>query len=99
MGAFAWVMTGIALWHFTIFLPDRFWAGIVGAFVGAVLGSFLFGFLLHGLDVPGQDDTTITTALEAVPGTMLGLAIVWMIGVKQERDRGERLDAFGRRLA
>ena len=35
MGALVWVMMGIAIWHFTIFIPDRFWAGIVGAFIGA----------------------------------------------------------------
>ena len=99
MGAFAWVMTGLALWHFTIFLPDRFWAGIVGAFVGALVGSFLFGLAVNGFHVPGQDDTDIVTALEAIPGTILGLAVVWLIGVRQERERGERLDAFGRKLA
>ena len=30
MGMLAWVMMGLAIWHFTIFLPDRFWGGIVG---------------------------------------------------------------------
>ena len=34
MGMLAWVMMGLALWHFTIWLPDRYWGGIVGAFVG-----------------------------------------------------------------
>ena len=38
MGMLVWVMMGIAIWHFTIFLPDRFWGGIVGAFVGALAG-------------------------------------------------------------
>ena len=38
MGLLVWVMVAIALWHFTIFLPDRWWSGIVGAFAGAVLG-------------------------------------------------------------
>ena len=99
MGAFAWVMTGLALWHFTIFLPDRFWAGIVGAFVGALIGSFVFGLIINGFTVPGREDTEIITALEAIPGTLIGLAVVWFIGVKQERERGERLDAFGRPLA
>ena len=96
MGAFAWVMTGLALWHFTIFLPDRFWAGIVGAFVGAVFGSLLFGLAIHGFSVPGRNDTTVVTALEAIPGTLLGLAVIWFIGVRQERERGARIDAFGR---
>lgn len=99
MGAFAWVMTGLALWHFTIFLPDRFWAGIVGAFVGALIGSFLFGFLINGLSIPGKNDTELITALEAVPGTLLGLAVVWFIGVRQERELGARIDAFGRPIA
>ena len=36
MGLLAWVMMGLALWHFTIWLPDRYWGGIVGAFVGAL---------------------------------------------------------------
>ena len=31
MGLLGWVMMGIAIWHFAIFLPDRFWGGIVGA--------------------------------------------------------------------
>ena len=44
MGMLAWVMMGLALWHFTIWLPDRFWGGIVGAFVGALVGAVLFGF-------------------------------------------------------
>jgi hypothetical protein len=41
MGMLAWVMMGLAIWHFTIFLPDRFWGGIVGAFVGALLGAIV----------------------------------------------------------
>ena len=52
MAALVWVMMGLALWHFTIFLPDHFWAGIVGAFLGAVLGSLIFGFVIHGFTRP-----------------------------------------------
>ena len=32
MAMVVWVMMGIAVWHFTVFLPDRFYGGIVGAF-------------------------------------------------------------------
>jgi hypothetical protein len=85
MAALVWVMMGIALWHFTIFLPDHFWAGIVGAFLGAVLGSFLFGLLIHGLHIPGQNDTDLLSAIEAIPGAVLGMAVVWFTGVRQER--------------
>ena len=83
MGALVWVMMGIALWHFTIFVPDRFWGGIVGAFLGAVAGSLIFGLAVHGFSVPGQDDTDLLTALEAVPGALLGIAAVYFWGVRQ----------------
>jgi hypothetical protein len=85
MAALVWVMMGIALWHFTIFLPDHFWAGIVGAFVGAVIGPLVFGFLIHGLSVPGQSDTNVLSAIEAIPGALIGLGVVYWIGLRQER--------------
>ena len=94
MGLLAWVMMAIAIWHFTVFLPDRFWSGIVGAFIGAVVGAVLFGLAIHGFSVPGRGDTDIVTTLEAIPGTILGLAAVWAIGTRQERAQGH--DAFGR---
>ena len=84
MGALAWTMMGLALWHFTIFIPDRFWAGIVGAFLGSVLGAIFFGLLIHGFSVPGQDDTNLVTVLEAVPGSILGVALIYWIGARAE---------------
>jgi outer membrane lipoprotein SlyB len=84
MGALAWVMMGLAIWHFTIFLPDREWGGIVGAFVGAVVGAFLFGFLVNGFTVPGQDDTHLLTALEAIPGAIAGIGVMFLLGIRQE---------------
>jgi hypothetical protein len=85
MAALVWIMVGIALWHFTVFLPDHFWSGIVGAFVGAVLGSFFFGLVIHGFTIPGQSDTDLLTAVEAVPGAIIGMAVVWWIGTRQEQ--------------
>ena len=85
MSALVWVMVGIALWHFTVFLPDHFWSGIVGAFLGAVIGSFLFGLLVNGFTIPGQSDTNLLSAVEAIPGAVAGMAVVWFIGVRQEQ--------------
>jgi uncharacterized membrane protein YeaQ/YmgE (transglycosylase-associated protein family) len=85
MGMLAWIMMGLAVWHFTVFVPDRFWGGIVGAFLGALFGAIVFGFLVNGLTVPGQDDTTILTALEGIPGAMIGMALVYAEGVRRER--------------
>jgi hypothetical protein len=84
MGMLAWVMMGLALWHFTIFLPDRFWGGIVGAFLGALAGAIIFGLIVNGLTVPGRDDTHLLTALEAVPGTVAGIAAMYFEGVRRE---------------
>ncbi|MCW2991336.1 MAG: hypothetical protein JWM73_1930 [Solirubrobacterales bacterium] len=83
MGALAWVMMGLAIWHFTIFLPDRFWGGIVGAFVCSVIGAFVFGFLINGLAVPGQNDTHLLTAIEAAPGALIGIAVAYVEGLRR----------------
>jgi hypothetical protein len=85
MGMLAWVVMGLALWHFTIWLPDRSWGGIVGAFLGALAGAVLFGLIVNGFSIPGRHATHISTALEAIPGALIGMAIVYLIGVRQER--------------
>jgi hypothetical protein len=85
MAMLTWVMMGIALWHFTIFVDDKFWGGIVGAFLGAVAGAIIFGVVIHGLSIPARADTSIVTALEAIPGTLIGLAVVYAIGLSRER--------------
>jgi hypothetical protein len=87
MGMLVWVMVAIAIWHFTVFLPDRFWAGIVGAFAGSVIGAIVWGLVIHAGSIPGQNDTNLVTGLEAIPGAMLGMAVVWFIGVRAEREQ------------
>jgi uncharacterized membrane protein YeaQ/YmgE (transglycosylase-associated protein family) len=88
MGMLAWIMMGLAIWHFTIFLPDREWGGIVGAFLGALMGAALFGLAVNGFTIPGQDDTHVLTALEAIPGALIGIAVVYAEGVRRERALG-----------
>ncbi len=88
MGMLAWVMMGLALWHFTIWLPDRYWGGIVGAFLGALFGAGLFGLIVNGFSIPGRHDTHITTALEAIPGALIGIGLIYYLGVRQEREGG-----------
>lgn len=77
-------MIAIGIWHFTVYLPDRFWQGIVGAFLGAVVGAFVFGFIVNGFEVPGNGDPDLIQAFIAVPGTLIGLAVIYAIGVRQE---------------
>ena len=83
MAVLAWVMMGLAVWHFTVWLPDRFWGGIVGAFLGALVGSILFGLIVNGFAVPGRDDTNLLTAIEGIPGAAIGMGVVYLIGVRR----------------
>lgn len=88
MALLVFFIMGIALWHFTVFLPERFWQGIIGAFLGAVLGSLIFGAIVQGASGKSLGDTDLSTALIAVPGVAIGLAIVWLIGIRAD----QRLD-------
>ena len=83
MALLAWTMMGLAIWHFTIFLPDRFWGGIVGAFLGALIGSIAFGLIVNGVTVPGSGETHLLTALEAVPGALAGIAAAYLEGTRR----------------
>jgi hypothetical protein len=85
MAILVWFIMGIALWHFTVFVPDRFWQGIVGAFVGAILGAIASGAIAHIASGRSVGDTDIGTALVAIPGTLLGIAVIYWIGLRQEQ--------------
>ena len=84
MSMLVWVMMAIAVWHFTVFVPDRFWGGIVGALIAAVIASVLFGLVIHGFTVPGQNDTNISASLESIPGALIGLGISYLYGSRME---------------
>ena len=82
MAALVWFTMGVALWHFTVFVPDRFRGGIVGAFIGAAAGAMVSGAIAQISIGNGIGDTDIATALYAVPGTLVGLAVVYAMGVR-----------------
>jgi uncharacterized membrane protein YeaQ/YmgE (transglycosylase-associated protein family) len=94
MSMLVWVMMGIAIWHFTVFVPDRFLGGIVGALLAAIAGAAVFGWIVHGFSVPGENDTTLVASLEAIPGALIGLAIAYVVGGRREDQaearRGQR---------
>jgi hypothetical protein len=90
MGLLGWVMMGLAIWHFTIFLPDRFWGGIVGAFIGSLIGSVVVGLAIYAvkvsaLRIPGEKATDITVVLYAIPGALIGIAAIYFEGIRRER--------------
>ena len=83
MALLVWTMVGLALWHFTVFLPDNFYGGIVGAFCGALLGAIIFGLIINLGSIPGESETDLWTGVEAIPGTLIGLYLMWWLGVRQ----------------
>jgi hypothetical protein len=85
MALLVWFMTGIALWHFTVFLPDRFWQGIVGAFLGAVAGALASGAVAQIATGRSLGDTDLATVVYALPGIVLGLLVAFVLGVRTER--------------
>jgi hypothetical protein len=84
MAALIWFTTGVALWHFTVFLPDRFWGGIVGALLGATSGALVTGAIGQIATGNSIGQTDIGTMLFAIPGTLLGIAAIYAVGVRAE---------------
>jgi hypothetical protein len=85
MSLVVWFTVGIALWHFTVFVPDRFWGGIVGAFLGAVVGAMASGAVAQISSGRTIGDTDIGTVLVAIPGCLVGLLVIYLIGIRAER--------------
>jgi hypothetical protein len=85
MSMLVWVMMGIAVWHFTVWVPDRFWGGIVGAFLVAIAGAAIFGLLVSGVSIPADDVPGLEQALIAVPGAVIALAASYLYGARREQ--------------
>jgi outer membrane lipoprotein SlyB len=82
MAALVWFTMGVALWHFTVFVPDRFQGGIVGAFLGAAAGAMVSGAIAQIGIGNSIGQTDLATALYAVPGALAGLGIVYVLGMR-----------------
>jgi len=96
MGMLAWVILGLALWHFTIWLPDRFWGGIVGAFLASIAGAILSGVIISvavkATAIPGRHATNLAVVLYAIPGSLAAMAIAYVVGTMQQRASGQLAD-------
>jgi hypothetical protein len=84
MAIVVWFTVALALWHFTIFVPDRFWQGIIGALVGSVTGGVISGLLIQIAMGRDLNETDFLTFLAAIPGFFIGAAVVYWIGERTE---------------
>ena len=89
MSILIWAMVGIAVWHFAVLVPDRFWGGIVGAFLAALLGALASGFALPAPGVPLDNPPGWSEALWPLPGSVLGLLASYLYGDRRERSARE----------
>ena len=91
MGLLGWVIMGLAIWHFTIFMPDRFWGGIVGAFVGSLIGAVVVGLIIYGVKVSAlrdprrKGDGHRRSCSTRCPGALIGIAVIYLEGMRRER--------------
>ena len=41
--------------------------------------------IINGFSIPGRHDTHLVTALEAIPGALIGMALIYAEGIRRER--------------
>jgi hypothetical protein len=75
-------MVGIALWHVAVLVPNKFYGGIVGAFVAATAGALLTGYALPEPGVPTENPPGVKQVLWAVPGSVLALVGSYVYGAR-----------------
>lgn len=85
MSVFVWVMVGVALWHLSVLVPDRFYGGIIGALIAAIAGATVSGYLLPSPGIPPANPPGVTEALWPIPGSLLALLGAYVYGVRRER--------------
>lgn len=80
MALLVWITLGVALWHFTVFVPDRFKGGIIGAFLAAIAGAIVSGAIWQLAQGSSLGETDVMTFIAAIPGCLVGLAIIYAVG-------------------
>jgi hypothetical protein len=79
-----WSMVGIALWHFAVLVPDKFWGDHRRVPDGAGRRP------VHRLPAadagdPDRKPRGIEAGLYAFPGSVLGLVALYLYGARVER--------------
>jgi hypothetical protein len=85
MSVLIWAMVGIALWHFAVLVPDRFWGGIIGAFLAALFGAVMSGYALPAPGISLANPPGVGEAVWAIPGSLAALGASYWYGARRER--------------
>jgi hypothetical protein len=88
LSIFVWVMIGLALWHFAVLVPNKFWGGVIGAFGAAVTGALLSGYLLPEPGISGSNPPGLDAAIWAIPGALAALIVSYLYGAARDRSNG-----------
>ena len=88
LSVLVWMMMGIAFWHFAVLVPDRFWGGIIGAFLAAVAGALASGLALPAPGVPTSNPPGVGEAIWAIPGAVAALLASYLYGSRKDRAAG-----------
>jgi uncharacterized membrane protein YeaQ/YmgE (transglycosylase-associated protein family) len=86
MSVLVWIMIGVAIWHFAVLLPDKFTGGIIVAFLAAVAGALLSGYLLPAPGVSDRNPPGLAEAVWPIPGAVIGLALLYAHGARRDTD-------------
>jgi uncharacterized membrane protein YeaQ/YmgE (transglycosylase-associated protein family) len=89
VSVFVWVMIGVAIWHACILVPDRFYGGIIGAFLAAVAGALATGYLLPTPGIPPHNPPGLDEAMWPIPGSVIALLATYIYGVRRETTRSD----------
>jgi hypothetical protein len=84
-----WVIVGLAIWHFAVLVPDRFWGGIIGAVPGRLARRDGPGYLLPAPGIPVDNPLGWSEPLWPVPCSLLALSASYFYGARRERLAGE----------
>ena len=88
LSIFVWAMMGIACWHVAVLVPDKFLGGIIGAFLVALLGALLSGFLLPQPGVSSANPPGLGVAISAIPGSVAALVASYWYGARRDAANG-----------
>jgi len=81
-------MIAIAFWHFAVLVPQRFYGGIIGAFVAALAGGLASGYLLPAPGLPTENPPGLMQAAWATPGAVAALLASYLYGSRHDRAHG-----------